>query len=198
MHFERGLSAHQLVMNLTRIGILTFGAAAVAGPWYTVDGYSSISHVISLLGAQNTPNNFIMVSGFMALALGIVSDGIKRFSMPLLPFIAFGLCMGLAGLLAHRPLSSEIAFSEFAHQAHSILATLAGISITVGLLWQAARQPVLWVRAITIALAILCFALPLCMLAFADIQGFIQRVMYLLIFAWLWFYYPPEVQVNKK
>jgi len=185
-------------MKLTRIGILLFGAAAVAGPWYTVDGYSSISNVISLLGAQNTPYNFIMAAGFVALGIGIVADGLRRFSIPVLPFIAFGICMGLAGLQAHRPLSQEVTFSEFAHQAHSIPATLAGISITVGLLWQAARLSVFRLRLMTVLLAILCFGLPLCMLAFQDVQGLIQRFMYLLIFSWLWLNYPPEIHTNKE
>lgn len=185
-------------MRLTRIGILIFTAAAVAGPSYTVERYSSISDVISLLGAQNTPNNFIMVAGFLALSIGIIVDGVRQFSKPTVPFIAFGLCMGLAGLVAHRPLSPDVAFSLFAHHTHSALATLAGIFITVGLLWQAARQSLPRPRAIAIALAALCFGLPLCMLAFPGIQGFIQRLMYFLMFIWLWTCYPLTNLTTKE
>jgi hypothetical membrane protein len=152
-------------MNFTRIGILIFAAAALSGSWCTVEGYSSVSNLISQLGAQNTQNNFIMVAGFLALGIGIVADGIRRFRKPVLPFIAFGFFMALAGVLAHKPLSPAVEYSEGAHQAHSVLATLAGISITVGLLWQALFASPFRSRAIIIILAVLCFALPLCMLA---------------------------------
>lgn len=177
-------------MTSSRIGILLFTAAAVAGPWYTVEGYRVVKNLISELGAQNTPNNFVMVAGFLALGIGIVGDGIRRFSKPMLPFIVFGLCMALAGLLAHKPLSPSVGFSEIAHQTHSGLATLAGISITVGLLWQAALASTSGSRAIAIGLAVLCLALPLCMLLFPEAQGLIQRFMYLLLFVWLWNCYP--------
>jgi hypothetical protein len=106
--------------------------------------------------------------------------------------------MGLAGLLAHKPISPDVGFNEFIHQAHSSLATLAGISITVGLLWQAALLSTFRLRAMTISLALLCLILPLCMLAFQDIQGLIQRIMYLFVFVWLWVYYPLMLQTSKK
>ncbi|MHC4160236.1 MAG: DUF998 domain-containing protein [Planctomycetota bacterium] len=183
-------------MNPTRIGILIFASTALSGPWYTVKDYSSVSNLISQLGAQNTQNNYIMVAGFLALGIGIVADGIRRFRKPVLPFIAFGLFMALAGLLAHKPLSPAVEYSEGAHQAHSGLATLAGISITVGLLWQAVLAITYRSRAVIITLAVLCLALPLCMLAFQQFQGFIQRIMYLFLFAWLWINFPIEIMTK--
>jgi len=184
-------------MNPTRIGILIFAVAALAGPWYTVEGYNPLRDVISLLGAQNTPNSLIMVAGFLALGIGIVTDGIRRFSKPMLPFMAFGLSMGLAGVLAHKPLSPVVAFSGTAHQAHSALATLAGISITVGLLWQAALVSTFRSRASAIVIAALCLILPLTMIAFQQAQGLIQRIMYLLVFLWLWIHYPSAIIPNR-
>ena len=183
-------------MNPTRIGILIFAATALAGPWYTLEGYSSVSDLISQLGAQNTQNSIVMVAGFLALGIGLVADGIRRFCKPVLPFIAFGLSMALAGLMAHKPLSPTVEYSEGAHLAHSALATLAGISITVGLLWQAVFASTFRSRAITITLAVLCFALPLCMMAFQEFQGLIQRIMYLLLFVWLWIYFPNRIMTN--
>ena len=177
-------------MNPTHIGILVFGAAAVLGPLYAVAGYSPIRDVISLLGAQNTPNSTIMMAGFLALGLGIVVDGLRRFAWSLLPFILFGLCMGLAGVFAHKPLSPDVAFNQSMHQAHSVLATAAGISITTGLLWRAFQERSLKVRIIHVVLALLCFVLPLCMLTWPDYQGGIQRLMYLLILGWFWLRYP--------
>ena len=184
-------------MNATRIGILLFALAALAGPWYTVEGYSTVGNLISQLGAQNTQNNWVMVIGFLALGCGLITDSIRRFSTRVLPFAAFGLFMALAGIFAHRPLSTVIEYSEFAHQAHSVLATLAGISITVGLLWYAAAAASIRLRITAITLAALCFALPLCMLVLPDFQGLIQRIMYLFIFSWLWICFPFEISSDR-
>ena len=185
-------------MTTTRAGILIFTAAVLAGPWYSVAEYNPLTHVISLLGAQNTPNSFIMVAGFLALGFSIFIDGMREFNKPVIPFMAFGIFTGLAGLLAHKPIAPSMAHNELMHQAHSLLATLAGISITVGLLWQAALLPASWRRVMTLLLAILCLALPLSMLAFEDSQGLIQRYMYLLIFAWFWIYYPLKLQKSRE
>ena len=45
-------------------------------------------------------------------------------------------------------------------------------------------------RLVALSLAALCVALPLAMLNVPAYQGLIQRFMYLLVFAWLWLYYP--------
>jgi hypothetical membrane protein len=185
-------------MNPTRIGILIFTATALAGPFYTVEGYGTVSNLISQLGAQHTQNNWIMNAGFLALGSGIVIDGIRKFNRPSIPFMAFGLFMALAGIFAHKPILPAVAYSEIAHQAHSALATLAGISITVGLIWYAVLAATIRSRAIAITLAALCLALPLCMLALQEVQGLIQRFMYLLIFAWLWVSFPFETERGRK
>ncbi|MEQ1882211.1 MAG: DUF998 domain-containing protein [Burkholderiales bacterium] len=174
----------------TRTGILLFSAAALAGPFYTVDGYSVVQNVVSELGAQNTKNSFVMVAGFLALGLGIAVDGIRKFQWLALPFIAFGVFMALAGLFAHKPLAPNVLFSEAMHAAHSALASLAGASVTVGLVWYAVRARGAWRRGIAFFLGALCVVLPLGMLAAPPYQGLIQRAMYLLVFAWLWACYP--------
>ncbi len=185
-------------MNLTRIGVLFFSVAALAGPLYTVDAYNSIRDVISLLGAQNTQYSFIMVAGFIALSTGIFIDGVRHFSKNAVPFMVFGLCMGLAGVFAHRPLVQNLDSSEIEHQLHSSLATLAGVAITIGVLWNAFRQPSPVARTIELVLAGVCLGMPLCMLAFEDFQGIIQRVMYVLVFAWFWYRYPLKTPPVKR
>ena len=57
-------------MHLTRAGILVFVAAVLAGPWYTVGGYSAVGNLISELAAQHTRGNFIMVPAVGQLGTG--------------------------------------------------------------------------------------------------------------------------------
>jgi hypothetical membrane protein len=177
-------------MRLTRIAIATFVLAVIAGPFYTVQGYSAVANLISELAAQSTPRNFIMAGAFVALGAAIVADGTLAFQRSLAPFIAFGSFMALAGLFGHKPINPETPYLAWAHTVHGALATAAGISISVAFILQAFGQSQPARRAIPAILAVLCFALPLAMLQLPEVQGAIQRAMYLLVFAWLWHHYP--------
>jgi|OpeIllAssembly_1097287.scaffolds.fasta_scaffold21163_3 hypothetical membrane protein len=181
-------------MSATRAGIVIFVLAVAAGPAYTAPGYSAVANLVSELAAQNTPRNFLMSGAFLALGAGIAIDGLRRFSRALAPFVAFGIFMALAGLFGHKPITAGVSHVEWVHGAHSALGTAAGIAITVAFAWQARRQPEPAQRIVAGVLAVLCFVLPLAMLAFPGVQGGIQRGMYLLVFAWLWLFYPGQVR----
>jgi hypothetical protein len=182
--------AQLLALNPTRAGILVFSAAALAGPWYTVSGYSVVSNTISQLAAQATENNFVMRAGFVALGLGILTDAIRHPRWSNAAFIAFGLFMSLAGLFGHKPIAPAVPFSPRTDSAHSALATLAGIAITVALASRGVQTIPGNRGVVTFALAMLCLVLPLGMTAFPAFQGLVQRVMYLCVFVWLWVYFP--------
>ena len=141
-------------MISTRVGIVLFVLAVAAGPLYTVSGYSAVGNLVSELAAQNTPRNVLMSGAFVALGVGIVVDGLRPFAPAQAPFIGFGVFMALAGLFGHRPISSGVPYAEWAHTAHSALATAAGISITVAFVWQAVRQLSRARRAVAAALAV--------------------------------------------
>lgn len=177
-------------MKSTRLGIAVFAVSVAAGPLYTVPNYSPVANLISELGAQNTPHNYIMVVAFAALGTGIVADGIREFHRALIPFVAFGFFMAIVGFFGHKPINPAVPYTAWIHMAHGGLATAAGICITVGLSWQAVRQPGVARRFTAALLAVASLALPLAMLSFAEYQGAIQRVMYFLVFLWLWIYYP--------
>ena len=177
-------------MRLTRIGIAIFVLAVIAGPLYTVQGYSAVGNLISELAAQNTPRNFLMSGAFVALGAAIVADGARTHHASVAPFLAFGFFMALAGLFGHKPINPDLPYLAWAHTVHGALATTAGISISVAFIWQAIRQRHATQRVVAAVLATLCFALPMAMLWLPEFQGAIQRLMYVLVFAWLWQYYP--------
>ena len=89
---------------MTRFGILLFVTLAALGPLYTAPGYSLISNVISELAAQSTPCNYVMAAGFVILGLSITIDGLRPWRLMHLPYIAFGLFFGAAGLFGHKPI----------------------------------------------------------------------------------------------
>jgi hypothetical membrane protein len=180
-------------MNLTRFGILVFAVAVVLGPWYSVEGYSHTANLISELGAQHTPNRFIMVLGFLCLGGGILVNGVQPFSIRALPFAAFGGFMLLASLFPHMPLDPSLPHDPVKHEVHGLMAIAAGISVTAGMLWQACVAPGRTQRITAGALAVICVVMPLLMLAWPEVQGLTQRLMYLAVFAWLWCYFPARL-----
>ena len=177
-------------MNYTKAGIIIFSLAVILAPWYTTADYDPVSNVISLLGAQNTSFNFVMISAFICLGSGIILDGIFNISKQVIPFICFGLFIALAGMFPHKPLSPDVNYSLIIHQTHGILATLSGISISLGLIYRAILGKSIVFKIITFTISALCLILPISMLLFVDFQGLIQRFMYLIIFIWLWQCFP--------
>lgn len=177
-------------MSLTRLAILLFVAASALGPLYTVAGYSPVAHVISQLAAQNTPNNFVMASAFVLLGGAVALEGWRSPQRAMLPFVAFGLAFAAAGFFGHRPIDPAIPYTPWVDTAHSVLASVSGVSLTLGFAWQARRAGSLGSRAVCGLLALACVGLPLLMLAAPGVQGLTQRGMYLLVFAWLFLHDP--------
>lgn len=181
-------------MASTRIGIAAFVLAVAAGPLYTVPGYSPVSNLISELAAQHTPNGWVMSLAFVVLGGAIVADARRRPVPAIVPFAAFGSFIALAGLFGHAPITPGVAFDAALHRAHALLATLAGVSITVALAWQALRERAALRRAAAGGVALLRLALPLAMLAWPAVQGLVQRIMYTTLFVWLWASYPARIR----
>jgi len=183
--------------KITRISIIVFAIVVLAGPLYTVDNYSNIANLISELGAQQTKNNFIMIIGFLVLGLGILIDSYKKMSYPIIPFALFGIFMGMAGIFPHKPIDSSISYNHTFHSLHSLSATFAGISISIGFIWQGVLSLNKNQKLICFYLAIACFIFPMLMLSMSDYQGILQRIMYLQVFAWLWIMFPANTIPSK-
>lgn len=184
------------MITTTRAGIFIFALVVLLGPLYTVQKYSFVSNLISELGAQHTPNNFIMISAFIALGGGIAFDGIKRFRKPILPFILYGLSMALVGIFPHKPIDATINYNALYHDLHGINASIAGTLMTIGLLWQGFVMNGLH-RIICFYMAGVSIIFPIFMLSFPNYQGIIQRVIYFQILGWVWFKYQ-DVLANQS
>jgi len=185
------------INKITRISIIIFAIAVFSGPLYTVDNYSHIRNLISELVAQQTKNNFIMIIGFLILGLGILIDSYKKMSYPIVPFALFGIFMVMAGIFPHKPIDTSISYNHTFHSLHSLSATLAGISISIGFIWQGFLSLTRNQKIMYFYLATACFVFPMLMLSMSEYQGILQRLMYLQVFAWLWVMFPRNI-ISKK
>jgi hypothetical protein len=177
------------MVTLTRVVIALFTLAVVFGPLYTVSEYSAVANLISELGAQHTQNNFIMVFAFALLGAGIVIDGMRTFRAVSLPFILFGVAMAIVGMFPHKPIDTSLIYNPTDHNIHGIIASAAGTFITIGFVWQGFRTHGRQ-RIICFYMALVAIVFPLLMLNFPNLQGAVQRIMYLQILGWLWLKYP--------
>lgn len=183
-------------MNLTRGAVVLLTAAVLFGPWYAPAMYSPVSQVISELAAQNTPGNRIMATTFVLVGLAIAADGLlsagqDHLPWQAVPFVLFGLCFAAAGLFGHRPYVDALPWNPLAHTIHSVIASVSGTVLSIGLGWQAFTTPSRPYRWWTAVLAAVCLIFPLAMLLWPAVQGVTQRLMYALIFwGWFWPFHP--------
>ena len=184
--------------RMSAVAILSFTVIVLAGPAYTVEGYSAVSNLISELGAQKTQNNFIMIAGFLILGTGIIMSSLANMSLAMVPFILFGIFMASAGIFPHKPVEAALEYSSTFHALHSASATLAGISLTAGFVWQGLLPRSAISKAVCFYLAAACLAFPLLMLAMPEYRGILQRLMYLQTFLWILANHPAKVMANRS
>jgi hypothetical protein len=195
--------------HLVRVGATGFAAfaAGVVVVGALNPGYSHIREAMSALAATNARYAWLMIAGFMCLAIALVATGIalwRRLSATVSGRIAGGLVIG-AGLLAG---GSGLARQDCSEQLPSCVdygegigasthfwvhqyAGLAGFLVLLVALFVLARAvrltPGLTYLAVpTRIVAFLCLAVlvPMFVFGFEGYHGLVQRPTYALMFGW--------------
>lgn len=174
--------------SATLIGVIAALTAIVVAPFFSVPEYSSARNAISELGAQGSPNAWIMRAGFVAYGLGVLVDAARRLRVtPLVGvvFVVFGLAMAMSAVFSHRPVDQTLSYDVREDELHSLFATVVGFAFTFGAVAQSFIERSLWRRLACYVAAVAAIGLPLAMLGFAEIAGVLQRLMFAISFAWL-------------
>ena len=101
--------------------------------------------------------------------------------------VVFGVLMMATAGASERPWEAGAPYRAKEAQVHSVLAGAAGVAYTVGagtVAFTDAGAPV-WLRALSLVVAVSGVVLPLAMARRPQVQGLIQRVMFALAYAWL-------------
>lgn len=157
-------------------------------PEFSAEGYSRVEHSLSELGAQETPNNWIMNLVFMLLGIVTVLLGTKvlrQFWLPLYLLYFFAAAMFFTGVFQHGHIN-EVVFFEGEHMAHSVFSMITGTafcaySIAVSFFLKRIE------RASAILLCCLAIGLSLLMLQFDHLRGIFQRILFITAFGWLFY-----------
>lgn len=104
-------------------------------------GYVWTQNTLSELASQGHTYKWIMqfgLSGFGALimlAVGTAIISTKKVLNPLLPVALYGLGVFLSGIYCAAPIDPTIEYSVAEARLHSTFATIAGLSLSAGIIW---------------------------------------------------------------
>ena len=157
-------------------------------PAFSAEGYSLLRHTTSQLGAQNTPNAWVMNVVFVALGVAVVLEswwGLGGYRFQQIVLIIFGLSLILTAVFRHAPITEGVAFSASADNWHSVFATLVGFSFTLFAVSAAFIPAAMKRRLLALFMAAVATLLSLLIFQVPQLAGIWQRTMFVVSFAWL-------------
>jgi len=167
-------------------------------PIISFQGYSILSNTTSHLGAQGSPNAWIMNSTFVLL--GITSLWILiQSKIRLYQVIGsiFGLSLLLTAIFKHGALIEGYETILWEDQLHSVFATTTGISFVI-LSFSHGIMSSYKQRYIGFLLAVIATLITISMGVFSSYMGILQRMMFIFSFSWLFFYMKPPMDKKYK
>jgi hypothetical membrane protein len=189
------------------VAVAYFVAVIIVAHFFSQFNYDWTQNTISDLGAQGHVYNWIMRAGFIGFGLILTFGVVRYLSQPatrqyFLLFIAgYGLSVLVTGIFCTAPIDPSLLYSARQASLHSLFATLAGISMTLGLLLQVMRPTnprQCWTRLVFLLLVVGISALfgmaENNILALG--KGVVQRTLYLSGLAWL--VYEEQLIVRQK
>jgi len=168
-------------------------------PFFSAAGYSILSNTTSQLGAQNTPNAWVMNITFGLLGLACIGEAslyLKEYWFQKILLIIFGLGLILTAIFQHAPINEAVAYNLLEDQIHSISASIVGFSFTIFSISVAFIEETNKRRIIALCMGLLATGLSFLMFSVTDLTGVWQRLMFTTSFAWLLFFF--EGRKKKK
>jgi len=177
------------------IAVLYFIAVIVIAHFFVPPTYDWTQNTISDLGSQGHFHKWIMQLGFIGFGL-ILTAGVfyyfrKNSKRYFLFFVAaYGLSVLVTGFFCAAAIDPSISYSTSEANIHSMFATIAGIAMSLGILWQvvvSSTRRERWTRLIFLLLVMGIsglFGLAENHILMLD-KGIIQRALYLAGLMWL-------------
>jgi hypothetical membrane protein len=157
-------------------------------PIYSTPEYSIISNTLSQLGAQNTPNAWIMNFSFVSLGIGSIIAGwryFEGFAFQRVFLVILGISLSLAAFFNHAPVNTLLEYKISEDGWHSYFLFTAGLTfiiLTVSSAFIIEKQTD---RMLAIATGISAIFLSLLMSEAAPMAGIWQRLFFIISFGWM-------------
>jgi putative copper export protein len=188
-------SAPERTLRTTGPAVVLTGLAASAvalatAPALMPPGYSWVSHTTSESAAQGVQGAWLARIGFVLLGLSVVLLAMIRRQRwgPWATALhaSFGALLIAVAAFSHRPWMAGEDFDRVEDILHSIAATAMGFAFVGGVVVTALMRSRgdAWPRAFDIMAVAASVAIPLGMAARPDIEGVLQRLMFVVAYAW--------------
>lgn len=157
-------------------------------PFFTAEGYSIIRNTTSQLGAQKTPNAWIMNITFALIGLSSIYAGWGHYEgywFQKIMLIIFGLSLALCAIYSHAPVNTAISFSIREDEYHSLFASTTGFGFTVLAVSTAFTKETKSEMILPISIGIIATLLSLLMFKIEMFAGIWQRMIFIFSFGWM-------------
>lgn len=175
---------------VTLVGLATSAAALAAAPALMPRGYSWVSQTTSESAAQGVEGAWLARTGFVLFGLSVILLASLRRqrwgTWATTMHAGFGALLVAAAAFAHRPWMAGEDVDRIDDVLHSIAATSMGFVFVSGVVLTALRRSRddLWPRAFDLIAVAASVAIPLGMTARPDVDGVLQRLMFVVAYAW--------------
>jgi hypothetical membrane protein len=177
------------------IAVAYFVVVIVLAHFFVPPTYDWTQNTISDLAAQGHVYKWIMQLGFIGFGLiltaGVVVHFRRNTKLYFLFFVAvYGLSIFITGFFCAAAIDPSIPYSVSEAQTHSMFATIAGISMSLGIMWQvvvSSNSRDRWTRLAFLLLVMGIsglFGLAENHILVLD-KGIVQRALYLVGLMWL-------------
>lgn len=170
-------------------------------PFYSAEGYLISKNTTSHLGAQNTPNSWIMNITFSLLGLACIVEAwfhLKKLWFQKILLSIFGLALILTAIFQHAPIVEGVPFGELEDNLHSVFASIIGFSFTVFAFSIAFIEKRKINKIFAISVGLIAPGLSLLIFYVADYSGLWQRLIFIITFAWLIFLFEGLKRIGEK
>ena len=157
-------------------------------PFYSVPGYSIIRNTTSQLGAQFSPNAWIMNFTFVSLGLSSIIAGWRFLDGCMFHrifLLLFGISLVLTSFFNHAPLQPDIQYNLTEDEWHSYFAYSTGLSFTIFALATSfiLENPI--DRGLALGTGLIGTILSVLMSEGDQITGIWQRLIFIISFGWM-------------
>lgn len=156
-------------------------------PFFSVEGYSILKNTTSQLGAQKTPNAWVMNAVFVLLGVSSIFAGwdpLKGYWSHRILLMIFGVSLILTAIFHHAPLD-QVSYDESQDNLHSVFASITGFSFTLLAFSIAFTTPLKKDKILAVCIGIFATLLSFFMFSLPYFAGIWQRLIFIISFTWL-------------
>ncbi len=157
-------------------------------PFYTAAGYSIMNNTTSQLGAQLTPNAWVMNLTFVLIGLTSICAGWPHYEgywIQKSMLLIFGISLVLVAFFSHAPIDTSLNYNVQEDKLHSLFASATGFSFTILAISTGFIKVHKTEMLLPIMIGIVATLLSLLMFKLENFAGIWQRLIFILSFGWM-------------